>query len=226
MNRNGGLQGCFAWLRNRIRRPKGASNNNPHNSDAAPSLASAFDHKALQHAGAAMSFVLVLGALWLLLYGDLQAVPFASGPPPGIARPRVIEVIDGDTLVVEGLGSVRILGIDTPETRHPDMDGPQPLGPAATERLRSLVEGKRVGLEQDQELRDHFGRHLRHVWIGRRLVAEVLAEEGLAHHLIIPPNLGHAERIRAATARARQMRSGLWGLARPTPLSIFGAAAP
>lgn len=156
----------------------------------------------------------------------LRSWLWSDGPPRGLDAVAVLEVIDGDTLVVEGLGTVRILGIDTPETRHPDMAGPQPLGPAATARLRSLVEGRRVRLEPDVEPRDHYDRALRHVWVGRRLVAEILAEEGLAHELFIAPNLRHARRIRAASQRARASGRGLWGLPRPTPLPIFQGAAP
>lgn len=151
-----------------------------------------------------------------------------EGPPAEADRARVLEVIDGDTLVLAGGEHLRILGIDTPETRHPDLRGPQPMGPEASARLQSLVEGREVGLEREAQDRDHYGRLLRHVWLGRRLVAEQLLEEGLAWRLVLPPNTGHAERLARAEARARAAGRGLWGLPRPTPLPIFArpGAAP
>jgi micrococcal nuclease len=149
-----------------------------------------------------------------------------SGPPPDAAAAQVIEVIDGDTLVIEGGEHVRLLGIDTPETHHPDMPRPQALGPEAAARLEALVGGREVQLEADRIDRDRYGRLLRHVWIGRRLAGEILAGEGLAHVLIIPPNQLHAEALRAAAASAQSRRLGLWGLARPTPLPLFQTAPP
>jgi endonuclease YncB( thermonuclease family) len=62
--------------------------------------------------------------------------------------------------------------------------------------------------------------------LGRRLVAELLVREGLGRADIIPPDHGHAEALRAAEAEARAARRGVWGLPRPTPLAVFGTAAP
>lgn len=136
------------------------------------------------------------------------------------------EAVDGDTLRLEDGRVVRVLGIDAPETRHPDMRGPQPLGVEAAARLALLVEGRAVALERDAQDADHYGRLLRHVWVGEELVAERLLAEGLARSLILPPSQGHAARLRAAESAAREGRRGLWGLARPTPLPIFERAGP
>lgn len=153
-------------------------------------------------------------------------IGYGAGPPAHASPARVLAVIDGDTLVIEGGEHVRLLGIDTPETHHPGMRGPQALGPEAALRLEALVAGRQVRLEADRQDRDHYGRLLRHVWIGRRLVAQILAREGLAHVLIIPPNQGHAERLREAAATAQARNRGLWGLARPTPLPLFRLMPP
>ena len=171
-----------------------------------------------------------LVALWLLvvpadrehLAALLPCAPLvacASGPTEPA---RVATVIDGDTLVLEDGRTVRLLGIDTPETVHPDMDGPQPYGLAASERLRMLVEGRHVRLERDVSDVDHFGRTLRHVWQGRTLVAERLLREGLGHAQAIPPDTRHAARLRDAERAAREAGRGLWSVPRPTSLPIFG----
>lgn len=145
-----------------------------------------------------------------------------AGGPDDAETALVIDVIDGDTLVVAGGRTVRILGIDTPETHSPNVSGPQPFGAEATDRLADLVAGGRVRLERDVTEVDHYDRELRHVWAGDTLVAEQLLAEGLGHTLIIPPNARHADRLRAAEAEARAAGRGLWGMPRPTSLPIFG----
>jgi endonuclease YncB( thermonuclease family) len=124
--------------------------------------------------------------------------------PPDGTWARVTDVVDGDTITVEGGESVRVLGLDAPETGNPNMDGAQPLGFAASRRLRELLLGREVVLERDASDRDHYGRRLRHVWCGGELVAEVLVAEGLAYAMSIPPNTRYAARLRAAGVREFQ----------------------
>lgn len=145
----------------------------------------------------------------------------AGAGPPGAERARVADVIDGDTLRTADGRTVRLIGIDTPETRHPDMAGPQPFGPEAAARLAALVGGRTVRLERDAADADDYGRPLRHVWADGRLVAAALVEEGLGQALIIPPNTRHADVLRAAEAAARSAGRGLWGAARPTGVAVF-----
>jgi micrococcal nuclease len=141
--------------------------------------------------------------------------------PADATAARVVEVIDGDTIRLEDGSTVRVLGLDAPETRHPDLRGPQPFGVEAAERLRELVQGRTVRLERDISDRDHYGRLLRHVWIDRSLVAEVLVREGLAHPMSIPPDRKHVHRLRAAEEEARDASIGLWSVPRPTSLPLF-----
>lgn len=148
----------------------------------------------------------------------------ADAVPPGAERVRVDHAVDGDTLVTADGRTVRLIGIDTPETHHPDMAGPQPFGPEAAARLAALVDGREVGLERDAAGVDGYGRELRHVWAGGRLAAETLAAEGLGYVLIIPPNGRHEAELRAAEAAARAARRGLWGIARPTAVAAFATA--
>lgn len=180
------------------------------------------------------AWLVPLGALALLALGAGALIPgvrqrarlwlgAAGGPPVGAEVVRVIDVVDGDTLVVEGGRSVRVLGIDTPETHNPSLSGPQPLGFEAAARLAELVASGEVGLERDATEVDHYGRELRHVWVGGHLVAERLLAEGLGRALVIPPDTRHADRLRAAEAEARAGGAGLWGLPRPTALPIFGS---
>ncbi len=179
---------------------------------------------ARQVATALGAAAFVLGALLAAspaLRAGAAAWLAGDGGPADAERAQVAEVIDGDTLRTTDGRTIRILGVDTPETRHPAMAGPQPLGAEAAARLAVLVGGRTVRLERDAVDADDYGRRLRHVWVGGRLVAAVLAEEGLAQALVIPPNVRHADALRAAEAAARAAGRGLWGLARPTGVAVF-----
>ena len=65
----------------------------------------------------------------------------------------VVRVIDGDTLIAQVAGeetTLRLLNVDTPETKHPDMPV-QCLAPDATEFLTErLPAGTEIELEYDQ----------------------------------------------------------------------------
>jgi len=135
-------------------------------------------------------------------------------------RVRVLEVFDGDTIQVSMPGgrseTVRYIGIDTPETHHPNR-GVEELGAEATKANRELVLDRFVLLERDVEKRDRYGRMLAYVWIeegGRTFMAnEVLVRMGYAMPFTFPPNLKHTELFRAAFARAQRENRGLWAKA-------------
>jgi micrococcal nuclease len=72
---------------------------------------------------------------------------------------KVARVIDGDTLQLSTGETVRLIGVDTPETKDPRQPV-QHFGKEATAFTRQLVEGKPVHLEYDQQRRDKYGRSL------------------------------------------------------------------
>jgi len=75
-------------------------------------------------------------------------------------RFRVTNVIDGDTLDLEGFGRVRLAGLDTPETVHPTKKV-QSGGPEASAFLKKLGTGKNVTVSlQAGDTQDKYGRHL------------------------------------------------------------------
>ena len=146
----------------------------------------------------------------------LVRVP-GSGPAGGGAV--VVEVVDGDTLVVRVGGrdeDVRLLGIDTPETKHPT-EPVECFGKEASRHLTGLLPpGARVRLERDVEARDRFGRLLAYVYrVDDGLFVNLdLAAGGFAAALTIPPNGAHNQELLAAIADARAAGAGLWARVR------------
>ena len=133
--------------------------------------------------------------------------------PPGQAR--VVEVVDGDTLVLD-FGArteiVRLLGVDTPETVHPDRPV-ECFGPEASGRTAELLPaGTEVLVERDVEARDRFDRLLAHVHRaddGTHVNLALIAE-GYADALIIEPNYAYAPSMRDALREARAAGQGRW----------------
>jgi micrococcal nuclease len=129
----------------------------------------------------------------------------------------VVSVVDGDTLHVEIDGvddTVRIIGIDTPETRAPGTPV-QCFGPEATAAAeRLLVIGGTLTLEPDptQAARDRFDRLLAHVFLADgTLYAERMIHDGYGIHYVYGgvPSI-YADRLDAAEAAARSAKRGLW----------------
>jgi micrococcal nuclease len=75
--------------------------------------------------------------LFLLLLSLLSALVQAQ---------VVTRVVDGDTIIVSGVGSVRLIGVDTPETVDP-RTAVQYFGAEASAFTKSLAQGKTVRLE-------------------------------------------------------------------------------
>jgi micrococcal nuclease len=143
----------------------------------------------------------------------LAAACTPAMPVDGTAT--VIEVIDGDTILVE-LGPVteivRLLGVDTPETKHPT-EPVECYGPEASAHTAALLTpGTEVLLERDEEARDAFGRLLAYVHRADDglFVNVALVEEGYADVLVLSPNDTYASALRDARARARDADAGLW----------------
>jgi len=122
----------------------------------------------------------------------------------------VKRVIDGDTVLLESGLRVRLLGIDTPETKHPDR--PVEAGGAeAAVLLRSLVEGREVRLEFDKHRFDRHRRALAYVFLGDRFVNAELVRAGWSRaETRFPLRSTYKQRLRAAENEARAERRGLW----------------
>jgi micrococcal nuclease len=133
-----------------------------------------------------------------------------DGNAGGSRVARVTRVVDGDTIRL-GDERVRLIGVDTPETKRPGTPV-ECFGREATAFTKRLLEGRRVRLELDVESRDRYGRllaYVRRADDGLFVNAELVAQ-GYATVLTVPPNVRHAARFLQLQRRARDDRRGLW----------------
>jgi micrococcal nuclease len=151
----------------------------------------------------------------------------------------IAEVVDGDTLVIEGGHRVRLIGVDTPEEHaSPKLERDaarsnlpeqtiQEMGQQATAFVRQRCRDRAARLEFDprnasREHRDAYGRYLAYVF----LVAppESGQPEALLNAEILRSGYGRCmdfahtrqAEFRAIEKQARQSRTGLWAQ-RPIP---------
>jgi endonuclease YncB( thermonuclease family) len=144
--------------------------------------------------------VFVIGSLAALLVGavvvagligggdntgsSLESEP--AGTPDGYAQ--VTRVIDGETVVLSGLGTTRLIGAETRFTRD-------------------HLEGKRVGYEFDKDRRDLSGRNLLYLYRnGMHNLA--LVENGFADPRTSWPNVRYATGFIEANRRAEATHKG------------------
>jgi micrococcal nuclease len=148
----------------------------------------------------------------------LAAVPASAATLEG----RVTRVVDGDTVKVEVRGvetTVRLVGIDTPETVRPGTPV-ECFGPAASARTKLLLRpGQAVRLLTDptQDVRDRYGRLLAYVYEPGRAGARGSVNYALVAGGYAKVDVYEGKPFVAAPAffraqhRARVARAGLWG---------------
>ena len=154
----------------------------------------------------------------------LPAPPAPSGTPnkeklsksPRHPRPstrglaKVVAVLDGDTIIIDGGEKVRYAGLNTPETHHPDKL-PEYCGQEAFEANRRLVAGKTVRLEFDERRRDKYGRLLAYVYVDGLFVNAELIRQGYAQVSTYKDNQRHHDDFARLQQDAIAARRGMWG---------------
>ena len=148
----------------------------------------------------------------LLLLGVLSSCATANSLQSDVAT--IESVIDGDTIVLEVQNqteTVRLLGVDTPETVHPS----KPIecfGPEASAFTKAtLVKGSSVKLLRDVEPRDRFQRLLVYLFLADgTLFNQLLIDRGFARTLSIEPNTTFASQFATHESNAKDRRVGLW----------------
>lgn len=143
--------------------------------------------------------------IWLLAIILCLLLPL-SGCSPAVELAVVTQVIDGDTIVIEGGYQVRYIGIDTPEIR-PEVEA---YGIEAWQANHQLVEGKEVRLEQDISEADRYGRLLRYVYVDNILVNAELIRQGLAQAKAYPPDNKYQDYLERMETEAKLAGRGIW----------------
>jgi micrococcal nuclease len=159
--------------------------------------------------------VAIVGAAAVATVVALPLSPRRSATQGSPGRATVVEVIDGDTLVIDLAGGdehVRLIGIDTPETVAPDRPD-ECFGAEASRHLADLAPpGTALRLERDIEARDQYDRLLAYAYRDRDGLFLNLAQVagGFAEPLAYPPNTAHHTDFERAARDARAAGAGLW----------------
>lgn len=127
----------------------------------------------------------------------------------------VNEVIDGDTIRIknnESIETIRLIGINTPETKHPTK--PQEcFGNEASEKAKSILTNQYVELESDptQSDKDIYDRLLRYVFLkdGTNF-NKMMIEEGFAFEYTFEQPYKYQQEFKDAESEAKNNYKGLW----------------
>ena len=115
---------------------------------------------------------LLLLTVFAVSYLALCSLSAVASHKSLLMRHIVTRVVDGDTQILDGHERVRLIGVDTPETKHPNKPV-EYYGKEATAFTKKMLQGKTVRLEFDQA-----NAHRGHKDKYRRTLAYVFLEDG------------------------------------------------
>lgn len=150
-----------------------------------------------------------------------------------VYKAKIERVVDGDTAIVSFIfddGSkylkerVRFLGVDTPETVHPNKPV-QYYGKEASDFTKSQLTDKIVWLQTDVGAKDRYDRMLAYVWLKEPSAKDLddekairkymfnarLLLDGYAQLMTVQPNSRYANLFVYFQREAREAKKGLWG---------------
>jgi micrococcal nuclease len=128
---------------------------------------------------------------------------------------RVVSVVDGDTVKLDMNGTtetIRIIGLDTPETVHPSKPV-ECMGIEASNQAKQLLAEQIVRFESDdtQDTRDRFGRLLGYLFLPNgNNFAEVMLRAGYGNEYTYDLPYKYQSEFKVAEQSARANGVGLW----------------
>ena len=167
--------------------------------------------------GGAAFRVVALSVAAVMACAGVVTAPLAPADPGNVTA-TVLRVVDGDTIDirddVRGRLRIRVLGIDTPETKKPGYTVGC-WGPQATQFAEENLLGQRVAFVQDptQDMTDRYGRTLAYLVKadGWNYSVEA-ARAGTARSYVYGDSpVSLYSQIFDAEQQARAMQRGLWG---------------
>ena len=125
---------------------------------------------------------------------------------------RIVEITDGDSLLVDDGRRLRLIGINAFEMHSPD-ERERKLARTARDTLQDFLHEQAVLMTPGLETQDAYGRTLAHIRLSDgRDAARTLVARGLALAVAVGPNTRCADRLQSLERRARKQRLGLWKL--------------
>ncbi len=95
---------------------------------------------------------------------------------------KCTKVVDGDTIDVEGVGRIRLVGVNTPERNESGYQN-------ATDFVKEQCLGKEVTVDVDDEKHyDKYNRTLAVVYVNGSNLNQELLQDGYAEVMYIPPS--------------------------------------
>lgn len=154
-----------------------------------------------------------MNSLGIRPFSILILTTFLLSLSASCSNPQILlgtRVVDGDTIVLSNNERVRLIGVDTPETKRPKKPV-EYFGKEASAFTKKMVEGKNVRLTYDQQQRDDYGRLLAYVYLmdGTFLNAEII-KQGYGNAYTKFP-FKYMEEFRQYEKEAREAKRGLWG---------------
>lgn len=123
---------------------------------------------------------------------------------------KVVEVVDGDTVVLINGERLRYIGIDTPEKNDPRKPV-QCFAHEATVKNKELVEGRMITFLKDISTTDKYGRWLGFVYLEDGTFVNLeLVRQGFAFSYPYTPDISKSAEFREAERFARENKLGLW----------------
>lgn len=129
---------------------------------------------------------------------------------------EITDIVDGDTFKVNIDGkqiTVRLLGINTPETVDPRKP-PECFGPEASAEAKSILKVGEVklALNPNREKIDKYNRLLAYAYLPNGLFFnEYMVKEGFASEYTYGKAYQYQKEFKAAQMQAQRENKGLWG---------------
>ena len=161
---------------------------------------------------ASIALIIAIIAVWI--YDPAAKPEIQEGSSIYQGPYEVVKIVDGDTIkldIDDEVTSVRLIGIDTPESVHPNKEKNVPEGKLAAEHTKALAADKYVYIEYGEEAHDRYGRVLAYVYLDEKTMLNAqLIEDGYAEVYTIKPNDKYEDYFLNLEEKAKKNNSGLW----------------